>query len=59
MLGRLSRLLSISSSTSGIETLEIIITWADVKTGGERDLFSSDAGWSTLDEVYHLISLSP
>jgi hypothetical protein len=48
MLSFLQKLLSVSSSTSGIETLEIKITWSN---GCGKDLFSSDAGWSTLDEV--------
>jgi hypothetical protein len=40
---------SISSSTGGIETLEIKITWND--DGCRKDLVSSEAGWSKLDEV--------
>ncbi|KAF8805404.1 hypothetical protein BYT27DRAFT_7193171 [Phlegmacium glaucopus] len=27
------------------------VTWDDVKNGSVMDLFSSDAGWSTFDEV--------
>ena len=51
MLFFLNRLLSISSSTSGIETLEIKINWVDVEHGHARDLFPSSAGWSRLDET--------
>jgi hypothetical protein len=47
----LTQLFSTSSSSSGIEALEIEITWHSVRNGHERDLFSSDAGWSTLDEL--------
>src|ERR1700678_1066889 len=48
-LSFLSRLLSISSSASGIETLEITITWDNVNVGRGKGLFLS--GWSRLDEV--------
>ena len=51
MLFFLNRLLSISSSTSGIETLEIKINWVDVEHGHARNLFPSSAGWSRLDET--------
>ena len=52
MLSFLNQLLSISSSTSGIETLEIKITWSDAKNEQVlKDLFSSGAEWSTFDEV--------
>ena len=51
LLRFLTRLFSISSS-SGIETLEIQITWHEVADGHGKDLFSSDAGWSALDEVF-------
>ena len=47
-LSFLQHLLLNSTSTSGIEALEIKITWND---HGRGDLFSSDAGWSTLDKV--------
>ena len=47
----LTRLLSIHSSPIGIEVLEIRMTWFAVKDGHGKDLFSSDAGWSTLDKV--------
>ena len=49
----LNKLLSISSSTSGLETLEIKIAWNDSDIGftfdGEQ-MFSPDT-WSTLDEA--------
>jgi hypothetical protein len=52
MLSFLNQLLSISSYTSRIETLEIKITWSDAKNERVlKDLFSSGAEWSTLDEV--------
>ena len=44
-------MLSISTSTSGIETLEINITWDGVDVGRGKGLFSFDAGWSTLDQL--------
>ena len=50
LLRFLDCLLSIPSSPSGIEVLETRITWFDVKDG--KDLFSSDAGWSMLDELF-------
>ena len=46
----LNILLSMSSSTS-IESLEMKITWVDVRRGREKDLFSSEAGWPELDEI--------
>ena len=51
----LNNLLSISSSTSGIETLEIEITWHDSEDGctfyaSGTQTFSPDT-WSTLDET--------
>jgi hypothetical protein len=49
LLHFLTRLLSISST--GIEVLEIEITWDRVRRGDGKDLFSSDAGWSTLDQL--------
>ena len=48
----LTRSFSISSSSSGIETLEIGITWYNVRNGHGKDLFSFDAGWSALDELF-------
>ena len=48
----LTCLLSIQSSPSGIEVLETRITWFDVEVGHGKDLFSSDAGWATLDELF-------
>jgi hypothetical protein len=51
MLSLLTQLLSISSSTSSIETLEIEIAWKDVDIKQFDDLFSSGAGWSTLDQT--------
>jgi hypothetical protein len=59
MLHFLKQLLSISSpNTTGshIETLTIEITWTDLVEewtdfGHGRDLFSSDAEWSALDEA--------
>ena len=45
----LTRLLSISST--GIEVLEIETTWNSVWRGHGKNLFSSDAGWSTLDQL--------
>ena len=52
MLRLLNKILSISSSTSAIETLEIKISWMNLQDmrDGEK-LFSSDAGWSKLDEA--------
>lgn len=47
----LNQLLSISSSTSDIGTLEIIISWYLGKHGHGKDMLSPDAGWSTLDET--------
>ena len=46
----LNPLLSMSSSTS-IESLEIKITWRNVKHGHENDVLSSEAGWSELDRI--------
>ena len=43
--------LSISSSSSGIEVLEIGIMWHTIKDEHGKDLFASDAGWSTLDQL--------
>lgn len=51
MLRFLNQLFSISSSISGIETLEIRITWSLVDGGHGKDMLSPDAGWSTLDET--------
>jgi hypothetical protein len=31
--------------------MEITITWVNVRIGSGKRLFSSDAGWSTLDKV--------
>jgi hypothetical protein len=42
----------LSSSSSGIETLEIEITWNSVENEHEKDLFSSDAGWAALDQLF-------
>ena len=39
----INRLLSTLTSSSGIETLEIDITWNYVRAGCGKDLFSSDA----------------
>jgi hypothetical protein len=47
----LSQLLSIFSSTSGIETLELDITWTYADPGFGEILSSSVAGWSELDEL--------
>ena len=52
LLRFLTCLLSISSSPSGIEVLETRITWYYVEDGHGTDLFSSDAGWSSLDELF-------
>ena len=51
MLSLLTQLLSISSSTSSIETLEIESAWYDIDIDDLDDLFSSGAGWSTLDQI--------
>ena len=51
-LRSLTCLLSTPSSPSGIEVLETRITWYDIKDGHGKDLFSSDAGWSTLDKLF-------
>ena len=40
------------SPPSGIEVLETRITWFNVKDRHGKDLFSSDAGWSTLGELF-------
>jgi hypothetical protein len=49
----LARLLSLSSSSNGIEILELGITWHSIKVeyGRGKNLFPSDAGWSTLDQL--------
>ena len=51
MLSFLKKLFTISSLMSGLETLEITITWDDVRCGNAKDLFLYDLGWSALDEV--------
>jgi hypothetical protein len=51
LLAFLNQLLSTSTPSSGIETLGIDITWAGVDVGCGKDLFLSDVGWSTLDEL--------
>jgi hypothetical protein len=45
----LQKSLTSSSSPSGIETVDLNISWCD--HGHGKDMFSSDAGWSTLDEI--------
>ena len=52
LLNFLNQLLSTSTSSSGIETLEIDITYDDVDVGCGKDLFLSDAGWSRLDNLF-------
>ena len=52
LLKFLNQLLSPSTSSSGIETLEIDITYIYLDAGCGEDLFSSDAGWSTLDNLF-------
>ena len=52
LLDSLNQLLSTSTSSSGIETLEIDITYDDVDVGCGKDLFLSDAGWSRLDKLF-------
>lgn len=47
----LTQLLSVLSSSSSIEVLEIGLIWYDVREGHGKDLFSSDAGWTTLDHL--------
>ena len=51
LLALLNQLLSTSTPSSGIETLGIDITWGWVGAGCGKDLFLSDVGWSTLDEL--------
>ena len=58
MLSFLKKLLTISSPMSGLKTLDII-TWDDVRCGSGKDLFLYDFGWSALDEVLLVRSLSP
>ena len=55
MLSFLKKLLTISSP---LKTLDII-TWDDVRCGSGKDLFLYDFGWSALDEVLLVRSLSP
>ena len=50
----LSYLIRILSTTNGIETLEIKITWFDVVHGRGKDLFLPETGWSTLDKTLTL-----
>ena len=52
LLDFLNQLLSTSTSSSGIETLEIDITYDGVDVGCGKKLFLSDAGWSSLDELF-------
>ena len=47
----LTRLLPLSSSSNGIEVLEIETTWHSIKDEHGKDLFLSNAGWSTLDQL--------
>jgi hypothetical protein len=47
----LTPLLSISSSSNGIEVLEIGIVWHTIQDEHGKDLFASDAGWSTFDQL--------
>lgn len=47
----LSQLFSVSFSSSGIETLELELTWYSVGYELGSDLFSPDAGWSELDRL--------
>jgi hypothetical protein len=51
LLRFLTGLLSMSSSSNGIEVLEIEITWHSIKDEHGKDLFLSDAEWSTLDQL--------
>ena len=53
MLSFLNRLLSTSSSTSGLETLELLISsWdEDPDSHATLELFSSSPDWDTLDDV--------
>ena len=59
LLDFLNQLLSTSTSSSGIETLEVDIAYDyyhpsnyyDVHVGCGKDLFLSDAGWSRLDNL--------
>ena len=52
LLSFLDQLLSTSTPSSGIETLEINITWTQVDVGCGKDLFSSELGWSALDKLF-------
>jgi hypothetical protein len=47
----LSQLFFISTPTSGIETIELEITWMYAYPGFGEIFFSSVAGWSELDEL--------
>ena len=51
MLRYLNQLLSISSSTSRIKTLQIEIIWCLGWNGRGQDVLSLDTGWSALDET--------
>ena len=51
LLTFLNQLLSTPTPSSGIETLGIDITWVGVDVGCGKNLFLSDLGWSTLDEL--------
>ena len=50
-LRSITRWLSLSSSSIGIEVLEIGITWHRTEVEPGRNLFLSDALWSTLDQL--------
>ena len=55
LLHSVTQLLSLSSSLSssfnGIEVLEIGFTWRRIEVEHGKDLFFSDAGWPTLDQL--------
>jgi hypothetical protein len=51
LLRFLARFFSLSFSSNGIEVLEIGITWHSIEVEHGKDLFASDAGWSTLDQL--------
>ena len=52
LLEFLNQLLSTSTPSSGIETLEIDIIYDSLNIGCGKDLFLPDAGWSRLDNLF-------
>ena len=52
LLDFLNQLLSTSTSSSGIEILEIDITYTYVHAGCGKNLFLRETGWSRLDNLF-------